>query len=355
MKVCFAGGGTLGHVYPALSIINDDSFKKENDIYYIGSIKGLEKELINQSVNQDNIIYVNIKGLDRRFMGININNLKLIKYYCESYKEIKKFYERIKPDLVVGMGGYISYIAVKVAYKLKIKTIIHEQNGCFGLSNKLLINKVDKVLVSYKDLENAKNIIFTGNPRQTEVHKKYLDINIEKENTVLVVGGSRGAERINEIIISMKDYFEKEKIFCTLITGKKYYDENIEKLNNAKSQYFNIISFTNNLIYQLLVNKIVISRGGATTISEISALNKPCIYIPSPNVTNDHQSKNVRSIVENKCAIMLEEESINKEKIINSIEELINNYTYYKQNLESHNNIDSINEVIRICKEVANG
>lgn len=353
MRVCFSGGGTLGHVIPALSVINYPLFKNENVIGFIGSSNGVEGDILKKNINKDNLLLINMNGFNRKSFGINVNNIFLLKKIIVASKEIKKFYKKFKPDVIIGMGGFVSFVAVNVARKMKIKTLIHEQNACFGLANKLLLSKVNRALVTYPILATNDNIVYVGNPRMSEVLMKYKNINIEKPRSVLAVGGSRGADKINEIILSLENFFEENNIICTLITGRKNYENHIIKLEK-NYKHIKILPFTNDLIYHLLINEIVISRSGATTISEITALNKPCIFIPSPNVTNDHQRKNVIELEKLKCAMMLDERKLSESDLKSAIINVFNNKYIYQENMKNINTINSIELFIRQINEVYN-
>lgn len=354
MRVCFSGGGTLGHVIPAMSVINYPIFKKDNDIAFVGSSNGVEIEFLKRNISSENLLLINMNGFDRRYFGINVKNILTMKKLITSMVEVKEFYKRFKPDLVVGMGGFISFVAIYVAKKMKIKTLIHEQNACFGLANKLLLSKVNKVLVTYSNLANGENIVYVGNPRMSEVFTKYKNLKyIEKPHTLLAVGGSRGSDKINEMILSLESFFVENNITCTLITGKKYYAKHKNKLQQNYG-HIKILPFTNDLIYYLLTNEVVISRSGATTISEIIALNKPCIFIPSPNVTNDHQRKNVIELEKMKCALMLEEKKLLEHTFKDKILEVFNNKNIYQENLKKINFINSIELFIKQIIEVYN-
>lgn len=361
MKILFAGGGTLGHVIPALSIINYENhqhkkFREINEIYYIAGSDGIEVPIIKKNLKEENIYCISMKGFSRKFFGLNLSNIKLYKLYQHARENIKEYYDKIRPDIVIGMGGYISYVSVKVALEMNIKTMLHEQNACFGLANLLLKNKVDKTLVSYDKLDKKPNVVFTGNPRVTEVYKNYNKLNCVIKRSVLVVGGSRGADKINDLILDLARFFEEEKILCTIITGKRYYIKNRLKIEKSTNKYLKIIPFSDDLIYHLLRSEVVISRGGATTISEVCALNKPCIYIPSPNVTNNHQYKNVVELVKKGCAKMIVEKTLSEEllkkEIINMFKHDLSNIS---KNLKQINKNDSIEKFINCIYEVYNG
>lgn len=354
MKVCFCGGGTLGHVIPALSIID----KIDADVLFIASTNGVEKEIIKNNSKIKRALFIEMRGLNRDKLCLNMDNLDMMKKYKKSKTIIEEFFINEKPDVVIGMGGYISYVSIKVALKMKIKTIIHEQNAIMGLSNKLVYHKVNLVLLSFPiEKLNHCNVKVIGNPRVTEVNLKYSDINIEKPRTLLVVGGSRGAEKINELIIDNKEFFVENKIKCTLITGKKYFINNQQKIKDNNCEHLNIISFVEDLLYYILFNQVIISRSGATTISEITALNKPCIFIPSPNVTNNHQYKNIINIYQSGLCEMIEEKNINNDMLQKMIKKMFDDGDYRMEmvnKLKGSNSENIIDNFISSIKEVIN-
>lgn len=334
MKVLFVGGGTLGHIFPTFSIID---LIKENggEVYFICGKRKEEIEILNNNKKIDSVFSLDMIGLKRK---ITINNIVAIKKYFKAKKESKRILKEIKPDIVIGMGGYVSSAVLSVAINMKIKTIIHEQNSVYGLVNKVFKNKVDKVLLSF-EIENGKNIVLVGNPRVSEYYYKYCKNNDYKKqkNKILVLGGTLGSEKINDYFINNYEKFIKENIEVTLITGKKYYEKNEEKIKNIKYP-FEVIPFSNHISDYMINSKIIISRSGATTISEIFGLKKMAILIPSPNVVSNHQYKNAKYFYDRKCIDLLEE---------SDIDNLFSKIVYYINADEVRKNyIKNISEII---------
>lgn len=335
-KIAFAAGGTLGHVYPSYPIIELLKNKDNSKILYFCDSKQYKYIKNNKFVDQ--IYLLNVEGFKRK---LTLKNIKVAFAYIKSYYRCRRILKREKVDLVIGFGGYTSLPVVNAAIKLKIKTAIHEQNSVYGLANSLLKNKVDLVLNSY-EIDDKSKLVF--NPRISEYYYKYYHllpkIN-DTENTVLVLGGSLGAEKINELIISLKDEFISRKIKVKLVTGRKYYNNNIDIINKSNCEYLTIYPFLENVYEHLAEAKVVVSRSGATTISEILGLRKVSLLIPSPNVTNNHQYKNAKGLVEKKMALLLEENQMSKDSFLNKINILLND-TDLRKNIEKNikNNIN---------------
>jgi len=271
-KIIITGGGTLGHILPILPVVF--SIYNEYDLYFIGTIKGKEKSYF----KKNNIIryfkkiyYVDMIGINRK--KIYKNFVTIIKYIKSSY-EIKKILGKIKPDLVIGMGGYISGVVIKQAIKKDIKTIIHEQNAIMGFANKLVYKKVNKVLLTYeiKDL-NIKNKCLIGNPRLNYVKKTYKT---SDKNIILIFGGSLGSVFLNNLIINNIDYFNIQFYNIYLVVGDKYYVDNQSKIKKIEKDYtfIKIYNFLDNIIDIMKDSSLIICRSGASTISEILGLRK---------------------------------------------------------------------------------
>lgn len=319
MKVLFAGGGTLGHIFPSFSII-EKLKNKGNKVYFISGTKENEIRILEGNSNIDEVFNIDLQGFKRK---ITLYNFVSIKKYFKGIRKIKKIIKKISPDLVIGLGGYISAPVLKVALKLKIKTMIHEQNSVYGLVNKIYKRKVDKVLLSFP-IETGDRISVVGNPRTSEFYEKYYCKKTVNKRKVLVIGGSLGASKINDYIIDNVDVFKKMNIEVKLITGNKYYSEYKEKISKLNRYPLSIIPFSDNIYNEILDSKLVVSRSGATTISEIMGLDKVAIFIPSPNVTGDHQYKNALYFYEKKCAFLVEEKNIETD-LIEEINRILSN------------------------------
>lgn len=311
----------MGHIYPMLPVCKKLKERdKEIEIYFIGTTRGLEKNLIENSSLFEKKYYLDSQGFCRQ---PSFYNIITIWKYLKNYFQSRKILKDLRPDIVVGMGGYVSGAVLKAALSLKIRTAIHEQNSVYGLTNRYLKQKVDRIFLAY-DLEHNSKTRLVGNPRISEIYRRYKDrLDENQYRSLLVVGGSQGAARINDLIISLKDDFARAKIKVVLITGQRYYKDKLNEISAVKDQNFIVKGFVQNLAEYLLEARVVITRCGATTISEIMALRKVCLFIPSPYVTDNHQEKNALEIVNREGALMIKEHELTKENLLSSIVKLM--------------------------------
>lgn len=350
-RIVITGGGTLGHILPIVPVI--EKLHNQYDFIYIGSSKGVVKKYFeDKKIDQlfIKLYYLDMNGINRKNIFKNIKTM--IKYFkCK--KLVKRILNKNKVSLSIGMGGYISGVVIHLSIKAHIRTIIHEQNSVMGLANLLVYKKVDQVLLSYpiNNIRN-KNIKVIGNPRYSYVKENIKSY--DNYNSILIMGGSLGSNKINDTILNNVDKLVKYNI--SLITGEKYYQENILEIKNIENIYLNIhiIAFANNILDIMKNSSLIISRSGATTISEIIALKKCSILVPSPNVTENHQFKNALYLQQNDCCILIEEENLEKE-LFNKIDLLFTNYFYKKtieRNLEMLVTNNPLEEFIKTIKEL---
>ena len=339
MKVIVSAGGTGGHIYPALAIIDIlKKYYKNLDILYIGTHDRMEKDIIPKM----GIKYeaIEIYGFNKKRVLTNIKNVGLI---AKAFIKCKKIIKDFKPDLVIGAGGYVTFPVLKTAQKLGIKTFIHEQNSFSGKTNVALGKKASLIGVSFensmKDYKKTKGKVFLmGNP----CGKRALDIKPIKKSDigfkdnkplVVAVAGSLGSVTVNkafkDVLTSLKD---KDYQFL-YITGQKYYDEFIKDLE--LSDNVKVVPYFENLSGLLKNTDALISRSGASTMSEVIALKVPTIFIPSPYVANNHQYYNAIDLVNKKAALMIEEKDFSKELLLSKIDELLKSSKEIKHNLES--------------------
>lgn len=310
-RFIISGGGTGGHLFPAIAIANKlKSLYPSSEFLFVGASGKLEMEKV--PLEGYPIIGLWISGFQRHDLWKNLNlPLKLLYSFIKSFIIIKKF----KPDIAIGTGGYASFPLLYVASLLKIPTLIQEQNFFPGISNKLLAKRADKICVVYSGMEKyfpPSKIVITGNPvrediRVLEKHKekyyKLFGLNPDKK-TLLVLGGSLGAKSINMAMINSIEKLLSDNIQVVWQTGR-YYNEIINKFGiNNKNGLF-IIDFIQQMAEVYAIADLVVSRAGAITISELAIMEKPAILIPSPNVTEDHQTKNALTLAEKQAAILV--------------------------------------------------
>ncbi len=345
MKIVIASGGTLGHLTPILPII--EKLKYQNEIILYTSKKQAISSFYEKQNYFDKINYYETKGINKLIINAIKTNLK-------AYKLIKNDLKKDTPDLIIGMGGYVSGIVTKAASSLKIKILIYEQNSILGLANILSLKYADKFIYSYQNLkikrkyQNIKEYLI--NPR-SEYAKLQIPFYKKKEKQILITSGSLGSEKINQIMLDVINEFKDYNFI--MVTGTKYflkYQEMAKNINNLT-----IIPSTTNLIKYIIESKLVISRAGATTISEIIGSNTLGIFIPSPNVTANHQLKNTNYIKKYNLGIVIEEKNLNKESLIRLINLILEKEISYQRRLEQYNNETSITKFTNIIKEMVEG
>lgn len=350
MVLIFVGGGTLGHIYPALPVIKQ--WKKnypDNRIVFITTSKETEKKAIAIS-EIDEAYYFEISGINRRNF---LKNFKLIKLIPKTNKRIRQILKKEKPKVVIGMGGYLSGLVLKQAQKLKIKTIVHEQNSVLGLANKLVVKRVNFLLSSFElDIKYPYHVI--GNPRLDEAKR----IKVNKLNTfsLLVVSGSLGAEAINNTVVEFLKTKESHHYLTTLVTGKRYYDDVMKKLIIKTTSHYQILPFTNQMLSLMNKADVIISRAGATTLFEIIGMEKPSIIIPSPNVSYNHQVKNAKLIEQKEIGIVIDEKDFTKEKL-NEVLKIIfrpSQYHLFQKNLKKISSQTPTTNFIEFIKKAIN-
>jgi UDP-N-acetylglucosamine--N-acetylmuramyl-(pentapeptide) pyrophosphoryl-undecaprenol N-acetylglucosamine transferase len=337
MKIVVSGGGTGGHIYPALALIRE--IQKENkdaEFLYIGTINGLESKL----VPRENIAFksIHITGFKRK---LSFENVKTIIRFLKGVTDSKRILKEFKPDIVIGTGGYVCGPVVYAAAKLRIPTIIHEQNSVPGLTNKFLSRYVNKIAICFEEAKNyfpGDKVVFTGNPRASEVIGKdgikgRLSAGLSTTMpAVLIFGGSRGARPINEAVVKALSELAEKPYQVLYITGDVHY-EAVKKEAELIGSPRNVViqPFIHNMPEVLAGIDLVVSRAGATTLAEITSLGIPSVLVPSPYVTNNHQEKNARSLSNHGAAELLLEKDLNSNSLVNSIDQILLNNEIVKE------------------------
>lgn len=327
MNIIISAGGTGGHIYPAIAIINKFKEKeKDVNILYIGTHNRMEKEMIPKlGIRYEEL---EIYGLSKTEILRDVKNLFLIK---KAIKKCKKIMKGFKPDVVIGVGGYVTMPVLYAAKKLGIKTVVHEQNSVPGKTNKLISKNVDLVCTSYENsnrfFNSAKKVVYTGNPSgenaltTKKIHKEDLGLHKDKK-LVLVVSGSLGSETMHNFFNKVLSRVNENDNFEVLyLTGRNFYDDFMNGKEYSKN--VKVMSFLDNLSGLFSDVDLIISRAGAGTISEILALEIPSILIPSPYVANNHQYYNAKDLKDKKVSILIEEKDLNDQDFYNKIKELL--------------------------------
>lgn len=352
MRYLISGGGTGGHIFPAVSIANAlKELDPEAEILFIGALGRMEMERVPQAGYK--VIGLPIRGFNRAQPWKNISVLIDL---AKSIRQVKKIIRDFKPDVGVGVGGYASGAAMWAAANMGIPILLQEQNGFAGVTNKLLKDKASKICVAYDGMEKffpADKIILTGNPvRQNLTDGKRDEVRGTKERNLLIIGGSLGARTINESVKSALPKLAGTDIHVVWQTGKTYYEKCRQAWEEAGSPAnIECLDFLSDMPDRYAQADLVISRAGASSISELCLLGKPAILVPSPNVAEDHQTHNAMALV-NKNAAVLVRDAEAAEKLIPTALELIKD----KKRLEQlHTNVLQLaqtDSAKRIAEEV---
>ena len=352
MKVLISGGGTGGHIFPAVSIANALREMDPNcDILFVGALGRMEMERIPQAGYK--IVGLPVRGIDRSHPW---RNIKVMIDFVRSMWQVRKIIREFRPDVGVGVGGYASGAAMKVAAKMGVPILLQEQNGFAGVTNKMLKNDAQKICVAYEGMERffpSSKLILTGNPVRQNLNSGTQEGAIEYFNktfgtnfttdrkTLLIIGGSLGARTINQSIIAHIPELIHSGVQVIWQTGKYYFEDCKQALNSQLStintQHSTIIctDFISQMPDAYALADLVISRAGASSISELCLLGKPSILVPSPNVAEDHQTHNAMALVNKHAAVLVKDVEAG-EKMVQTALELIQNE---KTLQELHTNI----------------
>lgn len=360
MRVIVSAGGTGGHIYPALAIINKIKEKDpSSEFLYIGTTDRMESTII----PKQNINYVGIemKGLNRKNP---FKNFSVLTSFIKGVKKCKSTIKEFNPDIVLGIGGYITAPVIYAAHCLNVKTFIHEQNSIPGLSNKFLMRYVDKIGVSFlssMEYFNKKKVVYTGNPRGEEASQATPSLKSRyklssNKKLVLIVMGSLGSMIVNQKMKEVLPKFNNKDYEVLFITGKDYYEE-YSKIKDIP-QNVKILPYEENMLGLMKKTDLIVSRAGATIIAEITALGLPSILIPSPYVTHNHQFKNAKVLSDNNAAVIIEENRLSSDVLIEKIDEIIENnqkYDIMKKESEKLGVKDSASKIYNVIKQLVDG
>jgi len=310
-KFILSGGGTGGHIYPAIAIANELKERfPDSEILFVGAKDKMEMQKVPQAGYKIKGLW--IAGIQRR---LTIDNalfpLKLVSSITKSIGIVREF----KPDVVIGTGGFASGPLLRAASVMGVPTVIQEQNSYPGITNKWLAKKANKICVAYDNLQRffpASKIVFTGNPvrqdligtedkREEATHRFNLD---PAKKTLLVLGGSLGSRRINQLIAKELAWLQAQNVQVIWQCGKFYFEE---YRHYGDKEGVQVLSFIDRMDLVYAAADIIVSRSGASSVSELCIVGKPVVFIPSPNVTEDHQTKNAQAIVDKVGAILLKE------------------------------------------------
>lgn len=357
-KFILSGGGTGGHIYPAVAIADElKSRYPESEFLFVGASDRMEMDKVPQAGYKIEGLW--ISGIQRK---LTLRNLafpfKLITSLLRSRKIIKSF----QPDVVIGTGGFASGPLLQVATSRKIPSLIQEQNSFPGITNKLLGKKVNTICVAYEGLETyfpKEKIRLTGNPIRKdllELKSKHIEGKdafklIHSKHTLLVLGGSLGARRINQLIEAHLETFKTLNVQVIWQCGKLYFDQ-YKQYNELP--YVQVHAFLNTMDMAYAAADVIISRAGAISVSELCIVAKPVIFIPSPNVAEDHQTKNARAIADKHAAILIREQDLESD-FESLFSDLISNQEKRQQlskNIEALALVNATNDIVNEVEQL---
>ncbi len=338
MKVVMTGGGTAGHVNPALSIAGIiKKYEPDSQIEFIGTKKGLEYKLVPR--NGYKLHRILVLGLKR---SLHPQNIAAAVFACTSYIKSRALLAKIKPDIVIGTGGYVTWPVASAAASLGIPCALHEANAVPGFAVKMLKDKADVVFVNFKETgkylgSEKAQVIHTGMPinslfrtmTRDEARKK-LGVEGKYKYTILSFGGSLGAAHLNEAVVEFMDrYVSKHPEICHIHSAgsrnnegafKAFKEKGLEKYPNCK-----LVEYIYDMPEQMLASDIVICRSGASTLAELASIGKPSVLVPSPHVTNDQQYKNAKLLADKGAAVVMRDNELTAERLESEISDLFSN------------------------------
>lgn len=355
MRVIISAGGTGGHIYPALAIVNKIKAEEPNsEFLYIGTHNRMENDIVPKTG-------IPFKSIEIYGFSKNIiKNFKTAGCLLKSYKRCKSLIREFNPDVVIGVGGYVTAPVIYAAKKLGYKTVIHEQNSLPGKSNQFLSKYSDLVCVSFKSSMSffpGYKTVFTGNPcSEDALNKEPIKKSVygikNNRKLVLFVMGSLGSSRVNEYLVSSMNLFNGKDYDILFVTGKGSYDS-ISK--NSFPSNVHVVPYVDGMTGLMKNVDLIVSRAGASTMSEIIALELPSILIPSPYVANNHQYKNALDLVNVNASVMIEEKDLKGDILVRKIDEILyddNKIHDMKKNLKSMMVRDSASLIYSNIKEL---
>lgn len=359
LRIIISGGGTGGHIFPAVSIANALKAKRPDArILFVGALGRMEMQRV-PAAGYD-IVGLPVCGFDRKHLWRNIAVLwKLAKSQLKARRIIKEF----RPQVAVGVGGYASGPTLKVAGMMGIPTLIQEQNSYAGVTNKLLAQKAEKICIAYEGMERffpAGKIIMTGNPvrqdlldRQTDRSEAVRSFGLDPEKkTILIIGGSLGARTINQCVLSHLDLIRSSGVQFIWQTGKIYIDDARRRVAEAgELPMLHVTDFISRMDLAYSAADLVISRAGAGSISEFCLLRKPVVLVPSPNVAEDHQTKNALALVDKGAALYVKDSEA-QEKMLATAIDAVNDAPRLRTLSENIAKLAFYNSADRIADEV---
>ncbi len=330
MRILIGGGGTGGHIYPALALARHvQKHDSESEILFVGSARGLESKIVPSAGYK--LLTIPASGFQRNLRGLG----RTIRDLFSGIRQTNRIINDFKPNVILGTGGYVAAPLIISGVCKRYPVVLHEQNALPGLTNRIMAPFVRKVCISFAETASRmrcrRKIVFTGNPRAGEVINISRDqgagkFGIKPGNRVMLIyGGSRGAQKLNEVVTEyLKQRLFPEKLTIIYVTGDIYY-EDVKKTIGEMPGQVKLFSYLEDMPLALAVADLVLTRSGATTLAEITALGIPAILVPSPNVVNNHQYYNARLLSERAAAILIEEKEFDHLHLAEVVNEIIDN------------------------------
>jgi UDP-N-acetylglucosamine--N-acetylmuramyl-(pentapeptide) pyrophosphoryl-undecaprenol N-acetylglucosamine transferase len=358
IKVIISAGGTGGHIFPALAVANKLRDMHENiEIKFVGAEGKMEMQKVPAAGYP--ITGLPVMGFPRK------PSFKMFTFFNKLWKAMrraKRIIRDFEPDVAAGFGGFASGPVLRAAGKRKVPYVLQEQNSYAGITNKLLAKKASKICVAYDNMDKffpKEKIIFTGNPIRAslfeEVHcgensSNEFGFDLNKK-VVFITGGSLGARSLNEAVFHNLNYFKENDILLLWQCGSLYFKEFTNRLGFQKNEYIHLTKFIDNMNEAYACADVVVARAGAGTISELSAIGKPSILVPSPNVAEDHQTHNARALSERGAAILLPDNE-SKEKLIDALERVLKDAAFQQKMIDQMKQFAKTDADEVIAKEI---
>lgn len=364
MRVLFAGGGTGGHINPAISIADYAAARdKDFEAVFVGTKSGMETKLVPKAGYE--LKFIDIAGFDRKHL---LKNVSVLKKLMKANRDCKKIIKEFKPDCIVCTGGYVSGPVAIASKRMGVPSLIHEQNVYPGLTVRGAEKYVDYLALSFEEtinhMKKKEKCVVTGNPVRGEILK--ADYNASRKKLginkpfVLIFGGSLGADKINDTVVEMLERIVSDgKIELLFGTGDRNYKKIMNKINEKGinlSDDVKVVSYIDNMADCMAASDVVVSRAGAITVSEIAALNKPSILIPSPNVVRNHQEQNAREFERIKAAAVIVESELTADALYDKIMSMAEDKTALKtmsDNLKKLAKTDALEKIYELMTKMA--
>ncbi len=354
-RIIISGGGTGGHIYPAIAIAN--AIREQHpdaEILFVGAEGKMEMQKVPEAGYEIEGLW--IAGIQRR---LTLDNLAFPFKLISSMWKARAIVKRFKPDVAVGVGGYASGPLLKVAASAGVPCLLQEQNSYAGLTNKILAEKASKICVAHEGMDKffpKKKIVITGNPVRSNIGKA-VEVAVAKKHfglkegkpTLLIIGGSGGARTFNETLLKEVSRLVEKNIQVIWQTGKFYYEDVMQRAPKNIGEHVKIHEFLKEMDMAYAASDVVISRAGALSIAELAIVGKPVIFVPSPNVAEDHQTKNAKSLVERRAALMISDANAQDNLITRAISLLndVSQKAILSQNIAAMAKPDAAKDIAR--------